>query len=229
MSLEQEEKERPTALSNRYFVLRHGRSLANEAHVICSHPDRGVLPEFALTDVGREQAATAGKTLAGLVAGEGGGSARDTLVFYASPFSRTKETAAVATHAIAETWGDAEPVDVTIAPEIRERYFGEELEGEPDTRYAEAWAKDAEDPSSVPSKGGESVLDVAERVVCLVERIEEQHTGKTVVLVGHGDTLQIAQVVFSALHQGRRTPSNEEARAHRSYAFRTGEFREITA
>ena len=31
----------PLRLRNRYFALRHGRSLANEAKVICSAPKRG--------------------------------------------------------------------------------------------------------------------------------------------------------------------------------------------
>jgi len=47
----------------RLYVLRHGRSLANERGVICARIENGVKPEFSLAPLGREQAAMAGRQL----------------------------------------------------------------------------------------------------------------------------------------------------------------------
>ena len=38
---------------------------------------------------------------------------------------------------------------MSLAPGLRERYFGDGLEGESDARYAEVWAADAEDAETV--------------------------------------------------------------------------------
>jgi broad specificity phosphatase PhoE len=41
-------------------VLRHGRSLPNEAGIIVSSLDNGVKPEHGLAEAGKQQAAAAG-------------------------------------------------------------------------------------------------------------------------------------------------------------------------
>ena len=48
-----------------------------------------------------------------------------------------------------------------------------------------------------------------------------------VVLVAHGDTLQIAQLVLAARLVGRAGPTPDEARRHREYGMQTGELREV--
>ena len=45
------------------YVLRHGRSLANERGVICARLENGVKPEFSLAPLGRKQATMAGRQL----------------------------------------------------------------------------------------------------------------------------------------------------------------------
>lgn len=42
------------------WILRHGRSKANEAQLIVSSLDNGVKPEFSLAEAGKEQALAAG-------------------------------------------------------------------------------------------------------------------------------------------------------------------------
>jgi len=44
----------------RYFLVRHGKSLANEADVIVSHIENGVDPKWGLSPKGIEQAKAAG-------------------------------------------------------------------------------------------------------------------------------------------------------------------------
>lgn len=206
---------------NHYFVLRHGKSKANEAGVICSSMERGILREFGLTDIGKEQALAAGEALAKIIP-EG-----VVPLVYASPFSRAQETAHLAVEAFTKARNDNTVATVNTAPEIRERYFGTKLEGESDERYAEAWKIDAVNPKAPPGPLGESVAKVAERIRYLVDQIESQYKDKCVLFVAHGDTLQIAQVVFAALYDGGRNPTDDELRAHRSFKFGTGEWRKI--
>jgi broad specificity phosphatase PhoE len=63
--------------------------------------------------------------------------------------------------------------------------------------------------------GGESIRDVAERLAPLLERLEATHSGKTLLLVGHGDTLSI----LWALVKG------EPLTQHRQFGLKTAEWK----
>lgn len=78
-----------TAFRNTYWLLRHGRSIANEQNVIVSTPENGQDARWGLSDVGRQQAAAAGLELAQML----GSHEPAALLVLASPFSRTVETA----------------------------------------------------------------------------------------------------------------------------------------
>ena len=107
--------------ATRLFVLRHGRSLANEKAIIVSRLDNGLLAEYALAPAGVEQAAEAGKALLAWLSANG--FAPDDVTVVASPFSRTVQTAKTAA---AQLGLDASAVRTDDA--LRERFFGDELE-----------------------------------------------------------------------------------------------------
>lgn len=116
----------PRTWRNTYWLLRHGRSLANEQDLIVSHLANGTLPEWGLTTEGQQQAAAAGEQLRVLLdtakpsagstngrssgasdrsengAGADGGHActPGDVHFLASPFSRALETAQAASQAL---------------------------------------------------------------------------------------------------------------------------------
>jgi broad specificity phosphatase PhoE len=75
-------------------LLRHGRSLANESGIIISKVQNGVKPEYKLAPLGREQALLAGEKLRDLL--QARGEFGSEFAVYASPFSRTQETAQLA-------------------------------------------------------------------------------------------------------------------------------------
>ena len=64
------------------------------------------------------------------------------LVIYASPFTRTMETAQYAAEAM-----DLPPNTVQVATELRERYFGQ-YDLTPDTAYLTVWARDTQDAAA---------------------------------------------------------------------------------
>jgi broad specificity phosphatase PhoE len=99
------------------WVLRHGRSLANEAGVVVSRLENGVLDKYALAPEGVLQAAAAGQALAAALH-EAGLTAADVRLV-ASPFSRTLQTA----RAVATQLGLPESA-VEAEDALRERFFG---------------------------------------------------------------------------------------------------------
>ncbi|CAI5467887.1 unnamed protein product [Closterium sp. Yama58-4] len=112
---------------------------------------------------------------------------RDVVVM-ASPFTRTQQTAALAA---AELGINVQGTRFQTAEELRERYFGRHLELNSHDLYPAVWVDDRKDASSRPGGDGESVVAVAQRTAHLIRHIEEALDGKLVVLVSHGDTLQI--------------------------------------
>ena len=109
------------------FVLRHGRSLANEAGIIISRMDNGVLAKYALAPEGVRQAEAAGAELRAWL--DGAGLAAADVRVVSSPFSRTLQTAAAAVAQLGLPADAVQPDDA-----LAERFFGDELEGTPHRR-----------------------------------------------------------------------------------------------
>ncbi|MFB9145309.1 histidine phosphatase family protein [Halomonas alkalicola] len=155
---------------NRYLLMRHGHSEANARGLIISTPERG-LAGFGLSSQGQAQ-------LAELL--DDWRWPRPERLLH-SDFRRTTETA----ERVARHFG--------LAPEphvgLRERSFGT-LEGLADSHYAHTWTLDAEDPEH-QAFGVESVTRVANRLLAVIADLEAQAQGQTILLVSHGDPLQI--------------------------------------
>lgn len=159
---------------NRYFLMRHGESMANLADRIVSLPDNG-LQDYGLSELGREQAASQ-------AASSGLGS--DTLVV-ASDFLRTRQTAEIAARALGAT-------SITFDAGLRERAFGQ-LEGQSGHDYLKVWHEDEKDPDH-KMFGVESARALADRLGAVLERLEKEHQGRTILLVSHGDPLRFLQL-----------------------------------
>ncbi|MBL1268719.1 MAG: histidine phosphatase family protein [Halomonas sp.] len=168
--------------------MRHGHSQANQQGVIVSSPERGI-ESFGLSEHGEQQ-------LAQLVA--------DwqwpvpTRVVH-SDFLRTRQTAA---H-VAARFGLVPSVDTRL----RERNFGE-LEGQGDDHYPSVWALDAEDAEHRHYQV-EALSGVASRMQAVIAEWEQQVSGETILLVSHGDPLQILLTALAnkPLTQHREQPA----------------------
>jgi probable phosphoglycerate mutase len=127
-----------------------------------------------------------------------------------SDFSRARQTAQI----VRACLGAAE-VDLTEA--LRERCFGN-LEGTPVANYARVWASDG-----LASDHGrdrvEPVAAVLDRATALVADLERRYSGRDILLVSHGDTLQILQAGFL-----RMAPSRHRQLPH----LATAEIRELS-
>lgn len=182
----------PLQVTRRYFALRHGESEANVAGIILSDPAVGIV-RYGLTADGRKMVAETAKDFQEQVLRAGGLDSTQVMVV-CSDFKRTCETA----EGFCSALGIAS-FRQSRAMELRERYFGE-LEGGPDTQYDNVWRFDAVDPKSTPF-GCESSQRVQQRTLGLVAKLEQDLPPdvKLVVLVSHGDALQILQTGFEHL------------------------------
>jgi broad specificity phosphatase PhoE len=104
----------------------------------------------------------------------------DCVSIYASPFSRTTQTAQAVADVLESSLGTKPSIQ--LMEELRERYFGPSLELQSHEHYAEIWAIDALDPMVGP-EGGESVADVAHRVSQAILSIESELEGYMILVV----------------------------------------------
>ncbi len=158
----------------RLFLLRHGRSLANEMCLIASSPANAG-DRFGLTPVGREQVHQT------LVRAQAAGTLNSPVALLSSPLLRARESIDVA----AELFG----VLPTIDARLSERGFGD-FELGPDDRYERVWAGDRLDATH-RSWGVESVAEVLERAGPVVDELARGERGATAILCTHGDIASV--------------------------------------
>ncbi|XP_078174063.1 phosphoglycerate mutase family protein isoform X2 [Carex rostrata] len=225
--------ERPenfTRLRNNYWVLRHGRSIPNERGLIVSSLENGTREEFGLAALGIEQAKLAGELFKKL---EEKNFTIDRVRICYSPFSRTTETAREVARVLGISIDSSSCKEMV---ELSERYFGT-LELLSHDKYAEVWALDEKNPF-MPPEGGESVADVASRLRAALLATETAFQGCAVLIVSHGDTLQILQTLLQNLKENPSSNDDIEQRIkglivntvlsqHRKFALLTGELRQI--
>ncbi|MBN1534049.1 MAG: histidine phosphatase family protein [Spirochaetes bacterium] len=162
-------------LKNRYLIMRHGESMANLEGLIAGDAAAGTA-RYGLTEEGRRQATESalGCVDIGMLT-----------AIRSSDFLRARETAEIVSFLTGAT--------VTESELLRERYFGS-FEGQPDSRYAEIWERDRLDGNNCQG-GVESPAAVAERMTREIAACESEYREGLILLVSHGDPLQILEVV----------------------------------
>eukprot|EP00386_Alphamonas_edax_P004372 GDKI01013864.1.p1 GENE.GDKI01013864.1~~GDKI01013864.1.p1 ORF type:complete len:217 (-),score=20.90 GDKI01013864.1:297-947(-) len=190
-----------------YAVIRHGQSTANVQKVISSDPAISTVTH-ELTVVGREQAATAVEQVKALLEtlAKTAGKPVKKLIFYSSDFTRARETAEIVCEGIVKEKIDGlEGVEMILETRLRERNFGE-LNGKSTDLYEEVWKHDV-NSNSHNTFGCESPDSVAQRAYSLVEQCENtlgtNPSPFLILLVAHGDVLQILQTVFGGIESGK--------------------------
>jgi len=156
----------------RVLVLRHGQSEGNVAQVWTSS-----LEGWPLTERGREQARAAGERLVG----------RGVSAIYASPLPRAQQTAAEVGAVLGlpvETLVGVHELDVGIH------------EGEHDEKVGPvalqvfgAWWREEDLTAGFP--GGETGLQIVERMRAALDSVADRHEGETSVVVSHGGAMAV--------------------------------------
>jgi probable phosphoglycerate mutase len=172
---------------NRYYLMRHGESVANVKGLIVSAPNNA-LRSFGLTNHGSQQVTQAALNTR---------LDRDTIIV-SSDYQRALETAEIVKSVI----DTISPI--SIDSRLRERDFGA-YELEDHGHYQDVWQQDLSHPDE-STNSVESVMDTLARGLDVIASLDQQHHGKSILLVSHGDVLQI----LLAHHQ------NMNPRFHRS-------------
>ena len=177
-------------LNNDYCVLRHGQSMANVEKIISSNPHIATI-QHGLSPVGQEQARQAGKHVVAYYHANN----YNGIVLLSSDYRRARETAE---HVQASIQEASLPLgNVILETRLRERWFGD-WDGGSDTNYQNVWHDDAIDPSHT-RENVESVNSVLERTTCCIMEWDAKFRNHLIVLVAHGDVLQITQTAFAKM------------------------------
>ena len=159
-----------------YFV-RHGQTVWNVENKICG------VTESPLTELGRKQAAETGRNILeeGIKADE---------ILY-SPLSRAADTAKI----ISEMTG----IPAKAEPRLKEQNFGK---WESTPRDGKEFAK-AKESFACRYEGGESMLQLAQRIYNLLDELKAESDKKTYILVAHNGIARMVHSYFQEM-------SNEE-------------------
>jgi probable phosphoglycerate mutase len=168
----------------RILAIRHGETAWNVDTRIQGHLD------IPLNDIGQWQAQRLARALA----------ASDPIhAIYSSDLQRAHDTA----RAIASATG----APLAVHPGLRERCFGV-FEGKTYVEIEAIWPEESlrwrqRDPHWAP-QGGESLVQVRERIALTLQELAARHLGQQIVLVAHGGVLD--QLYRAATGQDLQAP-----------------------
>jgi len=163
------------------YYLRHGETDWNKTGRL-----QGTL-DIPLNALGREQAVHAGRLLAGLIARDGVD--KDTLPFVASPLGRARMTMELARAQLR-----LPPSGYALDDRLREIGYGTwegRTLGEAEAQDPDLFARRLEDKWTVGAPGGETYLDVQQRIQAWYDDL----SGDTVT-VAHGGTARALMVAL---------------------------------
>ena len=190
-----------TKLKNTYWGMRHGFSVPQKLEIINSDPKMGRMIANGLTIYGREEVCESAENNSEL---------DWSTIIVCSDFSRTRQTAEIVASVLCSGW-------INATPHLRERYFGK-YEGLSNVNYQIVWNGDKRNPDNHRHEG-ESVNDVVTRELLTIRIAESAYSGRKILLVSHGDSLQILECWFRGINP----------RLHRSLpALKNAEIRRLT-
>jgi probable phosphoglycerate mutase len=144
-----------------------------------SNPEQGC-DAFGLTENGRQQVLASIKSFAETTFD----------IIISSDFLRARQSAEI----VAEWRHLPAPV---INPGLRERWFGE-WDGQSDIHYQDVWSNDIK-PDPANDKNVEPVEKVLRRGLDVIKQLEQEYRDKSILLVSHGDMLQILRTAFNGI------------------------------
>jgi broad specificity phosphatase PhoE len=172
------------SVRNRYYILRHGESEANVARIVTSDPAQ-CIANYGLTQNGRA------KVAATIQQAKRKHWLDSQTIIYASDFRRTAETAELAREVL-----DAGKIHLSKA--LRERNFGE-YDGTHPAAYIKIWPQDQSEILDQQNRGVEGPREMLLRLADFIKGIERRHENSCLLLVSHGDPLQVLQAAFAGL------------------------------
>jgi glucosyl-3-phosphoglycerate phosphatase len=172
-------------MNNKYYILRHGQSEANIAGLLTSDPDI-CINNYGLTKLGKEQVTASVKN-----AIKNGWLDNQTII-YCSDFKRAAETAGIARQLLGAR-------ELQKTPALRERKMGK-YDGKKTSIYHEIWPHDETEKQVLKKNEVEGPEEMLYRLTDLINQLETRYKGEYILLVSHGDPLQVLQASFAGLN-----------------------------
>ncbi len=190
-------KKQAVNLQNDFIVMRHGHSLGNELGLIVSRPENA-LAQYGLTADG-EQQVSAAISKANL---------NQRTLIVSSDFARALDTAKLAQRQL-------NVAELCVDARFRERDFGN-WELQDHSAYHSIWEDDLSNPDQ-PRNGVEAVSSVLSRALAGLSDLDQNHVGRQILIVSHGDVLQILLAFFAGIpihhHRSLASLGNAELRS----------------
>lgn len=172
-----------TSSHNRFYLLRHGNSQANQKQIIVSDEENGI-GGYGLSEQGKKDIKTT------IEKAKGQFEPASPCVIYSSPFKRARESAEI-------TAGLLGVQEIHCDLRLKERFFGT-FNLSSDSHYETVWQEDVK--NTLPAQWDvESVQEVFARLTALVVDIERQYAQTNIILVTHGDPAQILECGFKKM------------------------------
>lgn len=168
---------RGRVLHNRYWAMRHGQSVSNVQRCIVGDPVVGLF-DYGLTPLGRSQVRIALDSHFVFQSKK--------LRIFTSDFLRTRQTAAMIQAHCRTAYATTSL--------LRERFFGI-WEGKSSDVYQHIWQADIVHYATRVNNV-ESVSEVMDRTTRCVVYVESLYEDADILLVSHGDTIQMLQAAF---------------------------------
>lgn len=184
--------------NNEYFIMRHGEADANVGGWIASGNEKNKKKISHLTNKGIREIEELAKRL----------STKKIDIIFTSPHERTKKSAEI----IAEKIGTRVVVDKNLKEievgKFNWRPIGEYKKEYPNTEYRFNHAP----------KGGETLMELKERIYGFIRKIDRKYNGKRILIVSHGDVLWMLEAALR--HMDIKSVDKIKY-------IKTGEFRKI--
>ncbi len=168
------------------YLIRHGETESNK-----NRRANGQRADEPLNETGRIQAGQLAEAL------------KDEPfdIVFSSPLKRAMETAEIVFNKIADS--------IVIREELKERDFGdmtgktwEEMAAEMGLEPTGAKKKDFDQEYDYKKYGGESAVEVHQRLLEFTKELKEKYSDKKVVIVTHGGILRAADFIFNKKNTG---------------------------
>jgi broad specificity phosphatase PhoE len=190
---------------NKYFLLRHGKNIhqAEKKDVVYGYPDDS--PPCVLIEEGIKEVEAAGEIL----------KTKNIDAIFCSDIYRTKQTAGI----VADIIG-FDKNKIIYDERLRDINWG--VFAGKDKK--DAWAfynHELLKKFDTPVPGGESWNDCEERMVAVLEDLENNYEGKIILIVSHGDPLWLLECYMRGVSPKNSVVDNERE------ILTTGEIREI--
>ncbi|MFA5652318.1 MAG: histidine phosphatase family protein [Candidatus Paceibacterota bacterium] len=192
-------------LKNRYFFLRHGQNNHQAEHqgIIYHWPDGN--PPYYLTEQGKEEAKKAGETLK-----------QDKIdCLFCSDILRCRETAKIVSEIIKY---DKEKIVYDVR--LRDLNWGA-FAGKTKEEYWNFYNNDHMNAFEKVVPEGESWNQCRERMVKILNEIEEEFQDKTILIISHGDPLWLLEGHIKEIDDQTLLEKRKEI------MLQPGEFKEI--